>query len=210
MATKTTNLAEVQVSNDGAAAIVAPYIAEITIEGAAAILFHRWSCEGVEAKAAAAKGSKAKKEDDWESYLYRDDAGEIAIPGEYLRQSIIEAAKYRQDPRSPRKSAKDLYKAGVISLTDLATTGATEPDYLDRRRACVMRAAITRVRPALNAGWSATFQMMVQTPEYIPPQVLNAVLSDAGRLVGIGDFRPSYGRFVVSSFKVLSDGEMAA
>lgn len=27
----------------------------------------------------------------------------------------------------------------------------------------------------------------------------------AGRLVGIGDFRPSYGRFVVSSFKVLEE-----
>lgn len=202
---KTTNLDLEQVSNDGGSAIIPPYVAEITIEGAAPILFHRWSCEAVEAKAAAAKGSKAKKEDDWESYLYRDTAGEIAIPGEYLRQSIIEAAKYRQDPRSPRKCAKDLYKAALISLTDLASTGATDPDYLDRRRACVQRAAVTRVRPALNTGWSATFQLMVQTPEYISPQTLNSVIADAGRLVGVGDFRPSYGRFVVSGFKVEAD-----
>lgn len=194
-----------QVSNDGSGAIIAPYIAEVTVEGSAPIMFHRWSCEAVEAKANAAKGSKAKKEDDWESYLYRDTAGEIAIPGEYLRQAIIEAAKYRQDPRSPRKSAKDLFKAAVISLTDLATTGASEPDYLDRRRVCVMRAAVTRVRPALNAGWSATFQLMVQTPEYISPQTLNGVIADAGRLVGLGDFRPSYGRFVVSKFDVMEE-----
>ena len=202
---KTTKLVEAQVSNDGEAAIAAsmPYIATVKIEGVAPILFHRWSCEDVELKAAAAKGSKAKKEDNVEAYLYRDAAGEIAIPGEYLRQSIIEAAKFRQDPRSPRKCAKDLYKAAVISLTDLATTGATEPDYLDRRRVCIMRSAVTRVRPALNAGWSATFQLMVQTPEYISPATLNAVISDAGRLVGVGDFRPSYGRFVVSNFEVL-------
>lgn len=202
---KTTNLDLEQVSNDGDSAVIAPYRVEIAIEGAAPILFHRWSCEAVEAKAAAAKGSKAKKEDDWESYLYRNAAGEIAIPGEYLRQSIIEAAKYRQDPRSPRKCAKDLYKAALIGLTDLAPTGATEPDYLDRRRACVQRAAVTRVRPALNAGWSATFLMMVQTPEYISPQALNSVIADAGRLVGVGDFRPSYDRFVVTGFTVLDE-----
>ena len=157
----------------------------------------------MEAKAKAAKGSKAKKEDDWESYLYRNDQGAICIPGEYVRQSIIEASKYRQDPRSPRKSAKDLYKAALISLTDLASTGAKEPDYLDRRRVTVMRAGITRVRPALNAGWRAVFQLMIQTPEYISPQVLNSVIADAGRLVGVGDFRPSYGRFNVVGFEVL-------
>ena len=205
MAKTMTNYDLAQVSNDGNSAIIAPYIAEVTVEGSAPIMFHRWSCEAVEAKANAAKGSKAKKEDDWESYLYRNAAGEIAIPGEYLRQAIIEAAKYRQDPRSPRKSAKDLFKAAVISLTELATTGASEPDYLDRRRVCVMRAAVTRVRPALNAGWSATFQLMVQTPEYISPQTLNGVIVDAGRLVGLGDFRPSYGRFVVSKFKVMEE-----
>ena len=205
MAKTMTNYDLAQVSNDGNSAIIAPYIAEVTVEGSAPIMFHRWSCEAVEAKANAAKGSKAKKEDDWESYLYRNAAGEIAIPGEYLRQAIIEAAKYRQDPRSPRKSAKDLFKAAVISLTELATTGASEPDYLDRRRVCVMRAAVTRVRPALNAGWSATFQLMVQTPEYISPQTLNGVIVDAGRLVGLGDFRPSYGRFVVSKFNVMEE-----
>ena len=200
---KKTNLNEEQVTNDGAVGIILPYTAEVTIEGVCPILFHRWSCEAVEAKAKAAKGSEVKTTDDIESYLYRDAAGEIAIPGEYLRQSIIEAAKYRQDPRSPRKSAKDLYKASIISLTDLASTGAQEPDYLDKRRVCVMRSAVTRTRPALNPGWSATFLLMVQTPEYINPQTLNTVISDAGRLVGVGDFRPSYGRFVVSGFKVL-------
>lgn len=202
---KKTNFDQEQVTNDGESAVILPYRAEITIEGVAPILFHRWSCEAVAAKAAAAKGSKAKKTDDWESYLYRDSTGAIAIPGEYLRQSIIEASKFRQDPRSPRKSAKDLFKAGIISLTDLAATGANDPDYLDQRRVCVMRAAVTRVRSALNAGWSATFQMQVQTPEYISPQTLNAVIADAGRLVGVGDFRPSYERFVVTSFTILEE-----
>lgn len=192
-------------TNDGAFVIEAsiPYIVQIQITGTAPILFHRWSCEDVEAKSKASKGSKTKKTDNLEAYLYRDGSKEICVPGEYLRQSVISAAKYRQDPRSTRKSACDLFKAGVISLTELAPTGAKEPDYLDRRRVCIMRAAITRVRPALSAGWTAAFQMQVQTPEYIPPQFLHSVLIDAGRLVGIGDFRPSFGRFNVTKFEVL-------
>ena len=198
-----TNFDLEQISNDGAADIAMPYRVEVVIEGAAPILFHRWSVEGVEEKSKAAKGSKAKKTDDWESYLYRDNQSNICVPGEYFRQACIEAAKYRQDPRSPRKSAKDLYKAALISLTDLASTGVAKPDYLDRRRVTVMRAGITRTRPALNAGWRATFQLMIQTPEYISPQMLNSVIADAGRLVGIGDFRPSYGRFNVVGFEVL-------
>ena len=64
---KTTNFDLEQVTNDGESAIILPYRVEVTIEGVAAILFHRWSVESVEAKSAAAKGSKAKKTDDVES-----------------------------------------------------------------------------------------------------------------------------------------------
>lgn len=207
MSTKKTTVAlnNEQITNDAADLIYLPYRTEVTLSGTAPILFHRWSCEDVEAKAAAAKNSAAKKSDNIEAYIYRADNGNIGIPTEYLRQSVIHAAKFRQDPRSPRKSAMDLFKASVIGLSDIADTGIKDPDYLDRRRVVIQRSAVTRTRPALNTGWTATFMLMVQTPEYISPQLLQAVLTDAGRLVGIGDFRPSYGRFAVTKFDVLED-----
>ena len=62
-----------------------PYIASATITGVAELLFHRWNVEGVEAKGKAAKGSKAKKTDDLESYVWRDDDGTLSLPGEYVR-----------------------------------------------------------------------------------------------------------------------------
>ncbi|MGE9244407.1 hypothetical protein, partial [Escherichia coli] len=89
------------------------------VEGSSDFLFHRWNAEAVDEKAAAAKNSKAKKTDDVESYVYRTEDGDLAIPGEYLRGSIIHAAKFRQDPRSPRKSAMDLFKAAVVVTTPL-------------------------------------------------------------------------------------------
>ncbi len=190
------------VSDDGNEAIAStePYTVSVTVRGSSDLLFHRWSNEAVAEKAAAAKGSRTKKSDNLESYIYRCDNGNIGLPGEYLRQSIIYAAKFRQDPRSPRKSAFDLYKAGVVALTILADLGAAEPDYIDRRRVLVQRNAITRERPAIREGWEATIDLMVLVPEYIDRTTLLEVIGSAGRLIGVGDFRPTYGRFAVTNF----------
>lgn len=184
--------------------ISAPYVARVSIEGSAALLFHAWNNEAVAGKARAAKNSKAKKTDNVESYVYRNDQGDICLPGEYLRMAIVGAARYRQDPRSPRKSAMDLYKAGLVVLTDLASLGSKEWDYLDRRRVTVQRNGITRERPGFRVGWRAEFEILVNTPEYISAQDLQAVLMDAGRLIGVGDFRPTYGRFHTVAFEVVS------
>ena len=180
-----------------------PYIATVTLTGASDMLFHRWNCESVDEKAKAAKNSKAKKTDDLESYVWRDEKGNICIPGEYVRQSIIHSAKFKQDPRSPRKSAMDLFKAGVVSLTNLASLGTDKWDYLDTRRVTIQRNGINRTRPAMKAGWKANFEVQVLTPEYIGEELLYDVISTAGRLVGVGDFRPTYGRFNITQFKIL-------
>lgn len=182
-----------------------PFMALVQVTGASDILFHRWNCEAVEAKAKAAKGSKAKKTDDIESYVYRNDAGELCIPGSYLRGALIGAAKYRQDPRSPRKSAQDLVKAAVVCLTPLATLGVKDWAYEHRCRVTVQRAGITRVRPAIRSGWKAEFVLMSNLPEYVGGEMLQGLLVDAGRLIGLADDRPTYGRFNVTKFEVLDD-----
>jgi hypothetical protein len=184
--------------------ITIPYRVEVAIRGDADLLLHRWNCEAVEAKARSTKGSAAKKTDDIESYVYRNDTGELSVPGEYLRQAIINAAKFRQDPRSPRKSAMDLVKAAVVSLTPLASLGISSWDYEHKCRVQVQRNGVTRTRPAIKSGWTATFVLLVNLPEYVSPELLHALINDAGRLIGIADFRPTYGRFQITRFEVLS------
>lgn len=192
-------------SNDAETDILfsAPYTARVEITGTANLLFHRWSVEAVAEKGAAAKGSKAKKTDDLESYVWRTDDGQLALPGEYLRQAIIGAGRYKQDPRSPRKSAMDLLKAAVLATTELAGLGQAKWDLVDSRRVTVQRNGITRQRPCLLKGWTARFDLEVLLPEYVTPDYLAALLVDAGRLIGVGDFRPTFGRFRVSRFEVL-------
>jgi hypothetical protein len=192
------NAAEAQIAQG------APYTIAVGVEGTAPFLFHRWSVESIAAKASARKGSKQKKSDDVESYVYRDTNGDLCIPGEYLRQSLIAAAKFLQDPRSPRKSAADLFKAGIVVQTELASLNQKSWDYLDQRRVMVQRNGITRQRPAISSGWRVSFDITVLVPEYISRELLHEALMLAGRLVGMGDFRPTYGRFAVCKFETAS------
>jgi len=180
-----------------------PYTVEATISGVSDLLFHRWNTEAIAAKAEGAKGSKARKTDDVESFVYRDEKGVLCLPSEYIRMALVNAAKFQQDPRSPRKSAMDLFKSAIFPLNKMCSLGVKDWDFLDKRRVCVNRAGITRSRPALREGWKCTVLLQVNLPEYIDDKLLLATLNDAGRLVGVGDFRPTYGRFQVTSFKVL-------
>lgn len=183
-----------------------PYTATVRIKGVADLLFHRWNVEAVAEKAVAAKGSKAKKTDNVESYVYRDEDGIICMPGEYLRGAIIGASKFRQDPRSPRKSAMDLFKAAVVPLSQLSPVmvGGRPAEHWQYEHACrvqVQRNGVTRVRPAFKVGWECEIELLVNLPQYVSPELLNEVIVDAGRLIGLADFRPTYGRFQVVKFQ---------
>lgn len=204
MAKTSVKLVQVSDPTNGADDIIGlgePYQVRVAVEGVADFLFHRWNVESVNEKAKAAKNSAAKKTDNLESYVYRNDASELCIPGEYLRMAIVNAAKFRQDPRSPRKSAMDLYKAAIVCLTPLASLGTVNWDYLDTRRAVVQRQGINRTRPAMKVGWRAEFDFQVNLPEYVARNDLRSVIEQAGRLIGVGDFRPTYGRFAISMFE---------
>lgn len=180
-----------------------PYTVRVQLTGTADLLFHRWNNEAVAEKSAARKGSAAKKTDNIESYVWRDAKGFLCLPGEYVRGAIVMAAKFRQDPRSPRKSASDLFKAAIISLTPLASLGTKEWDYEDRRRVMVQRNGITRVRPAMRHGWTADMDFLINLPEYVDPAFFREILAMAGKLIGVGDFRPTYGRFDLTQFERL-------
>lgn len=185
-----------------------PYRVRTTIQGSTAILFHAWNVESVAEKASQPKGSKGKKQDDVESYVYRvpkgeKGAGNIAIPGVYLMAALKDTAKFFQDPRSPRAGFGKLLTASMVVQTEYADTGKKTWDYLDKRRVTVQRNGLTRHRPALLKGWEATFEIEVLLPEYLPQDKLLQILSMCGRVNGMADFRPTYGRFQVTEYKVL-------
>ena len=206
--TKAVSFSEDQLSNHGAIAILPPFGVRMTIQGSADLLLHAWSNEAVRAKAEAEKGSKTKKTDDLESYVYRDDDGNIAMPSRYLLRCMQEAGRNFADPTSPRKTARDLVKATVIStetLVPINVNGAPMKtwEYEDQQRVCVMRAAITRTRPAFKKGWTATFNLVSLAPSLMTEDFMRKLVDTGGLLIGLGDFRPSYGRFKVINWELV-------
>lgn len=175
----------------------------VSIKGDSDYLYHRFNVEEYEKKSKAPKNSRQKKEFDLETLVYRDDKGYLSIPGVQFKSALVGAAKFKQDPRSPRKSASDLCKATILVTTLQASVNQKKWDYEDKRRVLVQRNAIPRVRPALRAGWEASFEVTSVMPEYIDHDFLYELCRNAGTFCGLGDFRPTYGRFYITNFKKL-------
>ena len=190
----------------GDASGVEPYRVGLTIKGTATLLLHAYDVDAVATKATAAKGSRGKKEDDIESYLHRDADGCVVIPATYLHACLRDAGKSMQDPRSPRKSMFDLLKAAIVVCPDYLVLRnangekATTWDALDKRRAVVQRSCVTRSRPAFLAGWEVDAVLDVLLPEYLPESLLLRLVSEAGRVTGLADFRPQFGRYGIARF----------
>lgn len=200
-ATEVNNDKIIQKGSSGVVQVSEPYTALVVVVGTDPLLFHRFDTENAEAKAKAAKGSTEKKTDNVESYVYRGPDNELIWPGINFKGALRNAAKFKQDPRSSRKSMADLLRAAV-KVKD-ASFGVSTWDYLDKRPAKVQQSGITRTRPAMKPGWRLSHEITVMLPEYLPPRVLSELCVDAGRLIGLGDYRPDFGCFRVEHFEVL-------
>jgi hypothetical protein len=186
--------------------IIEPYTAEVEIQGVTDILFHRRDVGMADAQASSGKGTN--KVDNWESYFYVNEDGELVIPGENIHAAIVKAGKFQKDPRNPRASMAELLKAGIIVPED-PSFGVCKKDflqhplaYLDRRPAKIQRSGVIRTRPALHKGWRLSFSIDVGIPEYVNSDLLHLLVSNAGRFSAIGDHRPLFGRFIVTKFEV--------
>jgi len=187
-----------------------PYVVDVTIKGTADLFFHRYNVEEVEEKANLPRGSKLKKIDNVDAYVWRDHEDYLCLPGYYLRASLAKVGKNFQDPRSSRgKQAVELVNE-VISvqpaLARIRTDGKErqEWDYVDKRRVVVQRAAVARSRPCFRPAWEADFQVACAAPGWLPPRQLYQMIIQAGMFQGVGDARTiGYGRFAVTKFEVI-------
>jgi hypothetical protein len=176
---------------------------DISISGTTDLLFHAYSIQDVERKAKASKGSNEKKTDNLEAYTYRDGDGNLAIPALNLYASLADSARSFQDPRSPRKSLRDLARATIRIRPQMITLLPKRKtwDYVDQRRVVVQRSGVVRSRPAIRAGWKAQVQLLVTDNRMINEQLVHDLISKAGRAQGLGDFRPLFGLFRVDHFQ---------
>lgn len=130
--------------------------------------------------------------------MYWDEELGPYIPAENIFRCLMEAGALTRDGKKIER--------GVVfhqSRAALHYDGPREPDilwgedgksrYVDRRMVAVQRQRIPRVRP-IFPDWSASISVEIDT-EVIDHPSFESIVSKAGRMIGLGDYRRFYGKF---------------
>ena len=189
------------------------YTVDATIEGVAALIQHKF---GIQTQTQMEKPSKKRTgapdySEEWRDTCYLDPDSKLAQPGLHIEMAMVKAASAFKVPGGRGKTYKDLFNSAVFVRPDLITHNQAVPEkpgineydapvYVDLRPVVVQRARVLRSHLALAPGWRLTFQIEVQDDE-IRLDVVQDVLAKAGQMVGIGDYRPRYGRIRIANFE---------
>ncbi|GAG67919.1 unnamed protein product, partial [marine sediment metagenome] len=127
--------------------------------------------------------------------LYLDADDKIIMPAQNIRKCLIEGARFH-------KRGKDIER-GVVFLSEyvpLEYDGPKNPEKLwekkqfrDIRSVVIQRRRVMTCRPRFNE-WACQINIAFDTT-LIDENDLSVAVEQAGALVGIGDYRPLFGRF---------------
>lgn len=153
-----------------------------------------------EAETNTKKAGKAipTAESEAEESAYRMENGELCQPAEHIYQAMCKAASDYQVKGKNKKTYKGVVAGNVVISPEFIGHG-TDKYEIDSRPVRIQKARILRRRPLLKE-WSLEFEISVLDEDLLPKEVLNSILITAGQSVGIGDYRPRFGRFIVEEF----------
>jgi len=169
----------------------------VEIEGVAPLLQHRFPEEDEE-KQSKRKTGKIDYSAEVTKSLYLTKNNVIYQPSVSIEQSMIKAAVNFQIPGKGKKTYKDLINSAlIIEPTEIPL----EPQKytVDKRSVRIQRARVYRYRPRFH-NWKLKFTILI-LDEQLQPSVVKEILEYAGAYVGIGDYRPKFGRFIVTKFE---------
>jgi len=167
-----------------------------TIRGTSPLLQHKFS---EEEKPTTKKGGQVyDNQADAEKCLYKDKDGKICQPALHIESAMIKAATNYKIPGLGKKTFKDAFKGGIFVEPSMIPH-KNDKWELDLQGVVISRSRITRARPRFD-DWELEFAIL-NRDERITPEIVKQVLEDAGKFVGIGDFRPRFGRFEVIKFE---------
>ena len=157
-------------------------------------------------KAITTKGSKKLTDHDyeerdrleWEGGLYWDDKEGLVIPSDNIERCIQLGAQ-------KSRIGKDVQAAVFCSQAQVALEYEgpktkeklfADPRFTLRKGVKVQQSRIIRIRPMIPTGWKLTFGLEFDE-SIVNSRALEKAMNDAGALVGLGDWRPKFGRFLV-------------
>lgn len=131
-------------------------------------------------------------EEESEAGCYRMASGQIYGKSEWFRGAVLEVCKGRKYPGN--KSALTLMQSTLfdemeeLPLYHPVTRKPIMEYEIDTRRAVVQGAGVMRSRP-LYREWGCVVRFIYDEVAMDIPKIVEAI-QDAGRFVGVGEFRP--------------------
>lgn len=199
-------------------------IAEVTIKGTRPLFWHRFGPDALPLEKKEKTGVAGHDPEEWRRTILTNKDGQMYIEATYAFAAMREGAKYTKKGRStlmgPVSATLQVVTDRILidrffpgfpngNKFDPLTVDPPEQDpdlplYLDIRgvRNPSTRARNVRYRVAACPGWLAEFEMMWDKT-IVSRAEMEAILIDAGRLVGVGNGRAiGMGRFEVVVFEV--------
>ncbi len=135
--------------------------------------------------------------------LYKNDKGENIYRTDGFRAGILAAASGR---KINKKSAKQIL-AGSVFLSEVdflildENSKPAKKHEIDKRRVTVNKQGVMRCRPRFDK-WRCKLALEIDTDFIADISVVTEILNIAGRIIGIGEYRPdtSKGKGGIGSF----------
>jgi len=169
---------------------------KVKIEGIAPLLQHRFPEEENPEHKSKKKIKEFPAREECEKSLYKDEKGTIYQPATHILGALIKAGARFQFERKLTYSS--VIKSSVFVTPD-AIPHICQEWVIDRRPVVIQRMRIMRARPRFDK-WALEFEIEYDE-EIIGKDKLKEILDYAGQRIGIGDYRPLMGRFIVTKFE---------
>jgi hypothetical protein len=137
-----------------------------------------------------------------EAGLYLNAKKQVILPSRVLEAHISEGArKTKEGKQALAGMFVDTdgvlsYDGGPLSVAQILDS----EEHQLRLAVAQSQGKVMRVRPFFK-NWTTTFQVSV-LEEMVSPAMLKKWLLNGGNFVGIGDYRPRYGRYELRKFEV--------
>lgn len=137
---------------------------------------------------------------EWYASLYIDD-GKLCIPMEVLEAALVEGAKKQKLGKQTQstlfvtENAILHFDGDKLTADELWERGANRLTTGVR----IQRNRVMRTRPRIEKWWC---EAEVQFDDKIlDPAKINEIVTTTGREIGIGDWRPKFGRFTAEKIR---------
>lgn len=181
---------------------------DIEITGTTPLICNRFTDAAAESatngtRSSMATADRGTPQDVCASKLYTGIDGAAMIPQPNLLRCLIEGGRFHKVGKSQVTTAKSSMLFACVDIEGAEVPIIHKQPWKVDTRAVRIPSTGGRIlahRPMFD-DWALSFVMDIDT-DIMSPKLMRQIVDDAGKRIGLGDFRPAtkgpYGRFVVT------------